>query len=407
MSFDLQSIRAEFPVLHQEVNGHPLIYLDNAATSQKPQAVISSLLNFYCHDNSNIHRGAHTLAARSTEAYEATRESARKFLGAAYPEEVIFTKGTTEAINLVAFSYGGMVLQPGDEVLVSAMEHHANIVPWQMICQKTGATLKVIPISDSGEWLMDQAMMLITPRTKIVAIMHVSNALGTVNPIIPIIEKAHSLGAVVLVDGAQAAAHFELDVAGWGCDFYVFSGHKIYGPTGVGVLYGRKELLEAMPPFLGGGEMIAEVSFERTTYNVLPFKFEAGTPNIADVIALNAAFDFISQIGKRQIAEHETALLAYATEKLQSVPGLTIWGTAKEKIAVISFTIEGVHHYDIGMLLDAKGIAVRTGHHCAQPLMRRFGLEGTARASFALYNTFEEVDKLAESVARIAIRRRT
>jgi cysteine desulfurase/selenocysteine lyase len=406
MTIDVSAIREQFPILNQKVNGHQLIYFDNAATSQKPISVIESLSEFYLKDNANIHRGAHTLAARSTEAYESTREATRQFLGAKHSEEIVFTKGTTEGINLIANSLGELIINKGNQILISAMEHHANIVPWQILCQKKQAELKVVPISDQGELMMDAFENLLNERTKIVSIMHVSNALGTVNPIEQIIDKAHKVGAVVVVDGAQAAPHFEIDVVEWDCDFYLFSAHKVYGPTGLGVLYGKLDWLEKMPPFLVGGEMIAEVSFEKTTFNHLPFKFEAGTPNIADVIAFKAALEFVNTVGKKYISVHEDHLLHSATEKISQIDGIELLGTSKSKIGVISFAINGLHHYDIGMLLDSKGIAVRTGHHCAQPLMRRFGMEGTVRASFAVYNTLEEVEIFVSTLSNIVQRRK-
>ncbi len=406
MTINIDSVREQFPVLNQMVNRNQLVYFDNAATSQKPISVIDSLSKFYRQDNSNIHRGAHTLASRSTEAYEATREAVREFLRASHSDEIVFTKGTTEAINLVAQSFGLEFLKQGDEILISEMEHHANIVPWQMVCQRTGAVLKVVPISDAGELLMSEFEKMLNSRTKIVSIMHVSNALGTINPIEEIIDKAHAFGAVVLVDGAQSAPHFEIDVQELDCDFFVFSAHKVYGPTGLGVLYGKKEWLEKMPPFLGGGEMIAEVTFEKTTYNTLPFKFEAGTPNIADVIAFKAALDFVGEVGREAIAAHEQSLLDYATERMSAISNLQIVGTSQQKIGVISFLLEGLHHYDVGMLLDSKGVAVRTGHHCAQPLMRRLGLEGTVRASFAVYNTHDEIDTMAKILSNIVLKRK-
>ena len=402
MSIQVNAIRSLFPILHQEVNGNPLIYFDNAATTQKPQVVLDALTQYYEKDNSNIHRGAHTLADRATHKYEETRESVRALIGARESAEVIFTRGTTESINLVAKTFGPKFIQKGDEILISTLEHHSNIVPWQMLCEQTGAILKVIPITDSGELVMDEFEKLLSSKTKLISIVHASNALGTINPVKKIIDAAHAVGAKVLLDGAQSASHLEVDVQELDCDFMAFSAHKLYGPTGLGVLYGKRELLEEMPPFLGGGEMIREVTFEKTTYNTIPFKFESGTPSIAEVIAFKPALDFITSTGKTNIHLHEHDLLQYAAELLQDVKGIIPVGTAAEKIAVYSFTIKGMHPFDVGQLLDAKGIAVRTGHHCTQPLMHRLGLEGTVRASFAVYNTRAEVEVFAQAVAKIA-----
>jgi len=402
MSIQVNTIRSLFPILHQEVNGHPLIYFDNAATTQKPQAVLDSLTHYYEKDNSNIHRGAHTLADRATRQYEETRESVRTLLNARETAEIIFTRGTTESINLVAKTFGPKFIQKGDEILISTLEHHSNIVPWQMLCEQTGAILKIIPITDTGELVMDEFEKLLSSKTKLVSIVHASNALGTVNPAKKIIKAAHAVGAKVLLDGAQSTSHLEVDVQDLDCDFLAFSAHKLYGPTGLGVLYGKRELLEEMPPFLGGGEMIREVTFEKTTYNTIPFKFEAGTPSIAEVIAFKPALDFITSTGKANIHHHENDLLQYAVELLQDVKGVMPIGTAAEKIAVFSFNIKSMHPFDVGQLLDAKGIAVRTGHHCTQPLMHRLGLEGTVRASFAVYNTRAEVEVFAQAVAKIA-----
>ncbi len=399
---DIDKIRAEFPILHQNVNGKPLIYFDNAATTQKPLSVIDAINNYYSGINANIHRGIHTLAERATAAFEETRKTAQRFLNAQHLEEIIFTKGTTEGINLVASSYGRANLNPGDEVIISTMEHHSNIVPWQLICEEKGATLKVIPINEAGEILFDEYEKLLTSKTKIVSVVHVSNSLGTINPIKDIIKKAHEVGAVVVIDGAQAASHIDLDVQDLDCDFYAISGHKMYGPTGCGVLYGKKALLEAMPPYQGGGEMIKDVSFKKTTFNDLPYKFEAGTPNIADIVALQHAFVFVDRVGKRNIRAHENQLVAYANELLLAIPGFRPVGYAKNKVSVVSFVLDKLHHFDIGMMLDARGIAIRTGHHCTQPLMDWFNIEGTARASFAVYNTRQEVEQLAEGIARIA-----
>jgi cysteine desulfurase/selenocysteine lyase len=402
MSIQVNAIRSLFPILHQEVNGHPLIYFDNAATTQKPVAVLDAIQQYYEKDNSNIHRGAHTLADRATRQYEETRESVRSLLNAREAAEVIFTKGTTESINLVAKTFGSKFIQKGDEILISTLEHHSNIVPWQMLCEQNGAILKVIPITDSGELILEEFEKLLCSKTKLVSIVHASNALGTINPVKKIIAAAHAVGAKVLLDGAQSASHLEVDVQDLDCDFLAFSAHKLYGPTGLGVLYGKRALLEEMPPFLGGGEMIREVTFEKTTYNTIPFKFEAGTPSIAEVIAFKPALDFIFTTGKKQILAHENDLLDYATSILRDVKGLIPVGTASEKVAVFSFNIQYMHPFDVGQLLDAKGIAVRTGHHCTQPLMRRLGLEGTVRASFAVYNTREEVDVFAQAVSKIA-----
>ena len=399
---NLNNIRSQFPILHQEVNGKPLVYFDNAATTQKPQRVIDALNKYYSLDNANIHRAAHTLASRSTEYFEETRKAIKQFINAREEAECIFTKGVTESINLVAQTWGRKYLQPGDEVLITAMEHHSNIVPWQMVCEEKGAVLKVIPINDAGELLMDEFDNLLTPKTKMVACVWVSNALGTINPVREIIEKAHAVGAKVLLDGAQACSHLEVDVQDLNCDFLTISSHKLYGPTGVGVLYGKRELLDAMPPYQGGGEMIREVTFAKTTYNEIPFKFEAGTPNIGDVIAFKYALDFVNELGKPAMAAHEDELLRHFVEGAKEIPGITLVGTAAQKISVQSFVLNNMHHFDAGMMLDAKGIAVRTGHHCTQPLMQRFGLDGTVRASFAVYNTIAEVDVLLEALKKLA-----
>lgn len=390
----LTELRQQFPILGRMVKGKPLVYFDNAATSQKPQSVIDALSHYYGHYNANIHRGIHTLAEEATAAYEASRLAVKDFIGAGEANEIIFTRGTTEAINLVAYTWGRQNVGPGDEIILSEMEHHSNIVPWQILCQEKNAALKVVPVSDKGELSMDVYKEMLSSRTKLVALVHVSNSLGTVNPIAELIAAAHQVGAKVLLDGAQSAVHLDIDVQQMDCDFFAFSGHKIYGPTGVGVLYGKRELLENMPVFQGGGEMIKEVTFEHTTYNDLPFKYEAGTPNIADTIALKAALDFIKEVGKEQIRTHENELLAYATDQLKAIPGLRIIGEAQDKVSLVSFVVEGTHPQDIGVLLDNMGIAVRTGHHCTQPLMRRFGIPGTVRASFAVYNQKEEIDVL-------------
>ncbi len=398
---DIQKIRDQFPVLHQHVNGKPLVYLDNAATNQKPGRVIKALTDYYEGYNANIHRGIHTLAEKATKAYEETRHSMQGFVNAEHVEEIIFTRGVTESINLVASSYGKTFLKEGDEVIISGLEHHSNIVPWQMICEEKKSILKVIPVTPAGEIDLDAYRKLLSQRTKIIAVNHASNSLGTINPVKEIIKLGHEVGAVVLIDGAQAAAHLEIDVQQLDCDFYCISSHKMYGPTGTGILYGKKELLEKMPPYMGGGEMIKEVTFAKTTYNDLPYKFEAGTPNIADVVALNESIQFINELGKETIALHEHGLLNYAKEKLAELPSLKLIGTAKNKVSVQSFIIDGIHPFDIGQMLDARGIAVRTGHHCTQPLMDSFGLEGTVRASFAVYNTKEEIDQLIEGLKRI------
>jgi cysteine desulfurase/selenocysteine lyase len=384
------------------VHGKTLVYFDNAATTQKPQSVLDALTGYYNNDNSNIHRGAHALADRATRYFEETRDTIKEFINAREAAEIIFTKGTTESINLVAATFGRKFIGKGDEIIISTMEHHANIVPWQMLCEEVGALLKIIPISESGEILYEEFENLLSPKTKLVSIVHASNTLGTINPVKRIIHAAHSLGAKVLLDGAQSTSHLEVDVQALDCDFLAFSAHKLYGPTGLGVLYGKREILEIMPPFLGGGEMIKEVTFEKSTYNEIPFKFEAGTPNIADVIAFKSSLDFINGLGKKVIKAHEDDLLAYANEKMSEIKGFIPVGTAAEKVSVLSFNINGMHPYDVGMMLDANGIAVRTGHHCTQPLMKRLGLEGTVRASFAVYNSKSEIDSMAESVAKIA-----
>ncbi|WEK18111.1 MAG: cysteine desulfurase [Candidatus Pedobacter colombiensis] len=394
----IAELRKQFPILARMVKGKPLVYFDNAATSQKPQSVIDALSHYYSHYNANIHRGIHTLAEEATLAYETTRFAVQEFIGAASAEEIIFTRGTTESINLVAYTWGRQNINEGDEIIISGMEHHSNIVPWQILCEEKKAVLKVIPVKDNGELAMGVYEELLSSKTKLVSIVQVSNSLGTVNPVKEMIAAAHLVGAKVLVDGAQSAVHLDIDVQDMDCDFFAFSGHKVYGPTGVGALYGKKELLESMPVFQGGGEMIKEVTFEKTTYNDLPYKYEAGTPNIADTIALKTALDFIKGVGKDQIRKHEADLLAYATAQLAAIPGLEIIGNAPHKVSLVSFVIEGVHPQDIGVLLDHMGIAVRTGHHCTQPLMKRFGIPGTVRASFALYNRKEEIDVLVAGI---------
>jgi len=407
-SLDIISIRNQFPILHQQVNGHPLIYFDNAATTQKPIEVIEALGDYYKLHNANIHRGAHALADRSTGFFEDTRKSVQQFINAKETAECIFTKGVTESINLVAQTYGKAFLKPGDEVLISYMEHHSNIVPWQMICNQIGAQLKVIPIHENGELDMEAFYKLLSVRTKIVACVWASNALGTINPVKEIIDAAHKVGAIVLLDGAQAGSHLPIDVQQLDVDFLTLSGHKLYGPTGVGVLYGKHELLDKMPPYQGGGEMIKEVSFESTTYNEIPFKFEAGTPNIGDVIAFKFALEFVNRIGKDVIIQWESKLLNHFNAGIKEFGSnrIKLFGTAKEKVAVQSFLIEGKHPFDTGLLLDAKGIAVRTGHHCTQPLMSRLQIPGTNRVSFAVYNTKEEIDYLTTSLKKVVKRLR-
>ncbi|GAB3692424.1 cysteine desulfurase [Spirosoma flavus] len=400
-TLDIQKIRQDFPVLDQEVNGRPLVYFDNAATNQKPLPVIHALTRYYESYNANIHRGIHHLAEQATAAFEASRRAIQEFLNAKHWQEIIFTYGTTDGINLVAQTYGRKFLKEGDEIIISTMEHHSNIVPWQMLCEEKGCVLKVIPVNDQGELLLDEYEKLLSERTKFVSCVHVSNALGTINPVKTIIDKAHAVGALVLIDGAQASSHLDLDVQALDADFYVLSAHKLYGPTGMGVLYGKKEILDSMPPYRGGGEMIKEVTFAKTTYNDLPYKFEAGTPNIADVVAVKTALEYMANLGKENIAAHEHDLLQYATEQLTTLDGLRIIGQAKEKIGVISFVMDGIHHQDIGVILDQQGIAVRTGHHCTMPLMQRFGIAGTTRASFAVYNTRDEVDRLITGLRRV------
>jgi cysteine desulfurase / selenocysteine lyase len=399
-TFDVQSFREQFPILKREVKGYPLIYLDNAATSQKPQSVIDALMNYYTGFNANIHRGIHSLAEEATAAFEATRDSVKEFINANSREEIIFTRGTTEGINLVAATWGRANVKEGDEIIITNMEHHSNIVPWQLLCEEKGAILKVIPIDDNGELIWEEFLKLITPKTKLISVVHVSNALGTVNPVKAIIAEARKVGALVMVDGAQSTVHLDIDVQEMDCDFFAFSSHKLYGPTGIGVLYGKRDLLLAMPPYQGGGEMIKEVKYTGTTFNDLPYKFEAGTPNIADTVALKAAIDFINQYGKDVMRAHEDELLEYATEQLQQIPGLKIIGQAKEKVSLVSFIIDKLHPQDIAILLDNRGIAVRTGHHCAQPLIERFQIPGTTRASFAAYNTKEEIDELVKGLHR-------
>jgi cysteine desulfurase / selenocysteine lyase len=399
---DLAHIRAQFPILRQRIHGKPLVYLDNAASVQKPKAVIDAISDCYSHYYANIHRGVHLLSERSTSAYEGAREKVRAFLNAASTQEIIFTRNATESINLVASSFGGSMVKAGDEIVITGMEHHANIVPWQLLCERTGAILKVIPYTDAGELILEEYERLLTSgRIKIVAVVHLSNALGTLNPVKTLIDLAHARGIPVLVDGAQSAPHLAVDLRALDCDFYVFSGHKVYAPSGIGVLYGKKALLEAMPPYQGGGDMISLVTFEKTEYADLPNKFEAGTPSIADVIGLGAALDWLSAIGLDAVAAHEHELLEYATVRLQAIPGLRIIGTARDKAALVSFTMQGIHPHDIGTILDREGVAIRAGHHCAQPVMQRYGVPATARASFAVYNTHDEVDALIAALCKV------
>jgi len=397
---DIAKIRQDFPLLSREVNGKSLVYLDNGATAQKPRQVIDVISHYYELENANVHRGVHFLSQLATDRFEAAREKVKTFINAPHLHEVIFTRGTTEAINLVAHSFSKAFLQAGDEILISAMEHHSNIVPWQMACEDRGAKLKVIPYNSQGELILSEYQKLLTPKVKLVSVTHISNALGTINPVKEMIRLAHEKEIPVLIDGAQAAPHLKIDVQDLDADFYCFSGHKVFGPTGIGVLYGKEKWLNAMPPYHGGGEMIKTVSFEKTTYNELPHKFEAGTPDISGVIGLGAAIDYITDLGVEEIGKWEHELLLYATEKLTQIPGLKIIGTAKEKASVVSFIVEGIHPYDLGVIVDKMGVAIRTGHHCAQPIMDHFGIPGTARASFAFYNTFEDIDRLVEAVKK-------
>jgi cysteine desulfurase/selenocysteine lyase len=400
MSYDVELIRSQFPALDQEIHGHALVYLDNAATSQKPQSVIDAVSHYYERDNSNVHRGVHTLSERATEGYEGARKKVADFLGAASEKEIIFTRGTTEAINLVAQAYARPLLKAGDEVLITHMEHHSNIVPWQMVCRQTGATLKVAPINDDAELIVDEFEKLLSPATKIVAFGHVSNALGSVNPVKRLASLAKAVGAVVLVDGAQATPHCAVNVVDMGVDFYAFSGHKVYGPTGIGALYGRAELLEAMEPWQGGGEMIKVVRLDESEFNSIPHKFEAGTPNISGAIGLGAAIDFIDDIGVEKIGAWESELLTYATQQILTIPGVTIVGTAADKAGILSFKMDGVHAADLGTIMDRFGVAIRAGHHCAMPAMERFGLQSTTRASFACYNTLADVDSFIAALKK-------
>ncbi len=399
-TLDVNAIRALFPILKRSVHNKPLIYFDNAATSQKPQEVIDALSDYYENYNANIHRGIHTLAEEATGAYEETRKLVQQFINAASSDEIIFTRCTTESINLVAYTWGRKNISAGDEIIISEMEHHSNIVPWQILCEEKNAVLKVIPISDAGEIALKDFQNLLSPKTKLVSIVHASNSLGTINPVEEMISLAHAQGAVVLVDGAQSAVHLDIDVQKMDCDFFAFSAHKIYGPTGIGVLYGKKDLLEKMPVFMGGGEMIKDVTFEKTTYNDLPYKFEAGTPNIADTIAFKTALQFLKSSGRKKVRDHEKQLLDYATSELLKIDGLKIIGTSKNKVSLVSFVIDKIHPQDIGVLLDNQGIAVRTGHHCTQPLMKHFGIPGTVRASFAMYNTIEEIDQFITALKK-------
>src|SRR2546425_510986 len=399
--FDVEKVRHDFPILREKVRGRTLVYLDNAATSQKPQVVIDAISRHYERGNANIHRGVHFLSEHATEEHEAARATVQSFLNAEEASEIIFVRGATEAINLVAQTYGRTQVGPGDEVLITAMEHHSNIVPWQILCEQTGGRLRAITINEGGELVLEEFQKLLNTRTKIVAVTHVSNALGTINPVRRIIEMAHRENIPVLVDGAQAVPHLKVDVQALDCDFYVFSGHKLYGPTGIGVLYGKSALLDAMPPYQGGGDMISSVTFEKTIYNKLPYKFEAGTPHVAGAIGLGAAIDYVNGLGMDNVAAYEHEVLTYATEAVAAIPGIRLIGTAREKAGVLSFLLDSIHPHDIGTILDQEGIAIRAGHHCAQPIMQRFGIAATARASFALYNTREEVDALAQGMQKV------
>ncbi len=401
MGFDVEKVREDFPILKVRVHGKPLVYLDNAATSQKPQVVIDTISRYYMAENSNIHRGIHFLSLQATRAYEDARDKVKHFLNASHTREILFVRGTTEGINLVAQSYGRTFIKEGDEIVISAMEHHSNIVPWQILCEQVGAKLRVIPINDDGELLIEEYEKLLNKRTKFVSVAHLSNALGTINPVKQIIEMAHRCGVPVLVDGAQAVPHLKVDVQDLDCDFYAFSAHKLFGPTGVGVLYGKANLLEAMPPYHGGGDMISSVTFEKTLYNVLPYKFEAGTPNIAGGVGLGAAIDYLNGIGLETVAAYEHELLSYATEAISRILGVRLIGTAKEKACVLSFVVDDIHAHDVGTILDEEGIAIRTGHHCAMPVMQRFGVPATARASLAFYNTREEIDTLVAGIHKV------
>jgi cysteine desulfurase / selenocysteine lyase len=399
--FDVERVRRDFPILDQKVRNHPLVYLDNAATSQKPLAVIEAVSRYYLHDNANIHRGVHELSQRATRDYEEARAKIQRFINAGSDREIVFTGGTTGAINLVAQSYGRSHVREGDEIVLTTMEHHSNIVPWQILAEEKGARLKIAPVDERGELILEELEKLLGPRTRIVSLVHLSNSLGTLNPVQEVIRMAHARSIPVLLDGAQAAAHLRIDVQELDCDFYAFSGHKMYGPTGIGILYGKEKLLDAMPPYQSGGDMISSVSFEKTHYNRLPFKFEAGTPNIAAVIGLSAAIDYLEEIGVEAAAAHENDLLAYATEAISKLPKVRILGTARKKAGILSFLVDGVHPHDIGTILDEQGVAIRAGHHCTQPLMERFGVPATARASFAMYNTRQDVDALAAGIRKV------
>ena len=400
MTFDIKKVRNDFPNLSIKVHGKPLVYLDNAATTFKPKSVIDAIAQHYKSQTSNVHRGIHSLSEQATAAFEQSRDKVRKFIGAEKSNQIIFTKGTTEAINLVAHSYGRAYLKKGDEIIISEMEHHSNIVPWQMLCEAVGSTLKIAPMNDDGELIFTEFQKLLNSKTKIVAMVYISNSLGTINPIKEVIDAAHQHNAVVLIDGAQVVSHIPINVQELDCDFFCFSGHKLFGPTGTGVLYGKEDLLNKMPPYQGGGDMIASVTFEKTTYNSLPYKFEAGTPNVADVIGLGAAIDYIQSLGFNQIAEHEKELLAYGTRVLSQIPQLRLIGTAMNKAAILSFILPNIHAHDIGTLIDEEGIAIRTGHHCTQPVMKHFGVPATSRASFTIYNTKEEIDQLARAIIK-------
>ncbi len=401
LQYDVERVRDDFPILHQEVNGHPLVYLDNGATSQKPQSVIDAISSYYTHDNANVHRGVHTLSARATEAFEGARRRAQRFINAASDKEIVFVRGTSEAINLVARGFAALRLHEGDEVLVSEMEHHSNIVPWQLICAETGATVRKLPIDDDGELLSDDFDALFSERTRILAVTHVSNALGTINELPPLLSAARDRGVITVVDGAQAAPHLAIDVQTLDCDFYAFSGHKVYGPTGIGVLYGRLELLQEMQPYQGGGEMIRRVTFEGSQFAEPPHKFEAGTPNIAGAVGLAAALDYVNELGLARIAEHEHDLLRHATAAVEALDGIRVLGTARNKAGILTFVIAGVHAHDVGTIMDDQGIAIRAGHHCAMPVMQRFGVPASTRASFGLYNTRQEVEALAAGLAKV------
>jgi cysteine desulfurase/selenocysteine lyase len=399
--YDVNAIRGDFPILNEPVHGKLLVYLDNAASTQKPRTVIDALEHYYSYDNSNVHRGVHTLSVRATREFEGVREKIRKFINAADPREIIFVRGTTEAVNLVAHSYGRKEVQAGDEIVISEMEHHSNIVPWQLLCEEKGATLRVIPMTDAGELRLDEYRKLLTRKTRLVSIVHASNSLGTINPVGEMIEMAHERGIPVMLDGAQSVAHMPIDVQNLGCDFFAFSSHKMYGPMGVGVLYGKRDLLEKMPPYQAGGDMIRSVTFTKTTFNALPFRFEAGTPSVGDVVGLGSAIDYIQGIGYPAMAEHEQDLLHYATERLSSIDGIRIVGTAADKTSVVSFLLDGVHPHDVGTIVDREGIAIRTGHHCTQPVMQHYNVAATSRASFGIYNTRDEIDALVAALGTV------